>query len=445
MKAFKAYDIRGVYGKDFDREDVYLTGYYLPRLLECSAIVVGRDVRVSSEEIYQALCEGITDAGADVYSIGHSTTPMLYYAVGKHGFQGGVQITASHNPAEYNGMKVTTSGALPVGYDAGLYKIERWMQEHQSRKLVAKKGSVKDFSILDEYCAFQRKLIPASGQAKVAIDCSSGMAGLLVKSIYGKGPLYLNAEPDGRFPAHSPNPLETESQQQVKEAVIANGCHAGILFDGDADRVMFVDERGNFISPDLIIALLGHQFIHLSPGRVLQDIRTSRSVEEYLRPLGFEVHTWRVGRAFATPKLREINGIYGGELAGHYYFRDFFFSDSGILACSYVLQIIEKLAKKGHQLSEKIKHISKYHSSGEINMRVENKEEVMNRVRDHFISDKKPLHLFDFDGYRLDYSDWWFNIRPSNTEPYLRLIVEASNEGMLQDRLGEIEQVISTY
>ncbi|HOU82328.1 MAG TPA: hypothetical protein PLK62_03940, partial [Bacteroidales bacterium] len=221
----------------------------------------------------------------------------------------------------------------------------------------------------------------------------------------------------------------------------------GMIFDGDADRVMFVDEKGKFISPDLMIGLLGHYFLEErnQKGKVLQDIRTSKSVAEYLEPMGGEIVMWRVGRAYAATKLREIDGIYGGELAGHYYFRDFYYSDSGLLASILITNIISDFIKKGYKVSEIIAKIKKYENSGEINFKINHKLEAMNAVKDYFINEQQPIAFYDFDGYRLDYNDWWFNIRPSNTEPYLRLIVEAKNNELLEEKLKIINNIISNY
>jgi phosphomannomutase len=220
----------------------------------------------------------------------------------------------------------------------------------------------------------------------------------------------------------------------------------GVIFDGDGDRVMFVDENSHFISPDLMIALLGHYFLEErgEKGAVLQDIRSSKAVGEYLSPMGAQMHTWRVGRAFAAHKLREIDGVYGGELAGHYYFRDFFYSDSGIMASLIILGIISDFKRRGISLSELIGRIERYKNSGEINFRIGRKKEAMDLVRDYFISQEKPDASYDFDGYRVEFPDWWFNIRPSNTEPYLRFIAEATSETLLAEKVSEVKELLES-
>ena len=375
MGAFHAYDIRGIYNVDFDKDTAYRVGAFLPSLLGTDKVLVGRDCRVSSDEIHEYLLKGITDAGADVYDIGLSTTPMVYFGTAKYGFDASVQITASHNPKEYNGMST-----------------------------------------------------------------------LFAKEIFGDAPEYIFDDMDGTFPNHEPNPLVHKNVVALEELVKKTGADAGVIYDGDADRVMFVDETGKFVSPDLIIALLGHYFIDErgEKGIVIQDIRSSKAVGEYLEPMGAEMFTWKVGRANAARKLRELDGVWGGELAGHYYFRDFFYSDSGLLASILVLRVLASMKRKGISFSQLIGRIAGYENSGEINFRVEDKKGAMDAIRDHFTALQKPTAMMDFDGYRVEFSDWWFNIRPSNTEPYLRFICEATSAELLEKRIEEVKDILFT-
>jgi len=268
---------------------------------------------------------------------------------------------------------------------------------------------------------------------------------LLIKKLLGKNPIYLYDEMDGSFPNHEPNPLIEENVADLKKTVLSEKCDIGVIFDGDADRVMFVDEKGQFISPDLIIGLMAHYFLEKEKGPVLEDIRTSKAVKAYVENLGGEMHTWRVGRAYAAPKLREIKGIYGGELAGHYYFRDFFYSDSGILAALIVLNLVSRFKKEGKTMSELISGISKYANSGEINFKIEQKEEAMEALKDFFVAEEEPMEILDFDGYRLEFKDWWFNVRPSNTEPYLRLLAEAETKKILDEKIKEIKTILKKF
>ena len=449
MGAFHAYDIRGIYNKDFDKETVYKVGYFLPQLLGVNNIAVGRDARTSSPEIHEYLLKGITDAGADVTDIGLATTPMVYFATAKYGFGCSVQITASHNPREYNGLKVSRKEALPVGLDSGLGEIERWIAQGKETPKSATPGKVICKDIKAEYLQFQSRYKGDYSNLNIGIDLSNGMAALIVKDLIpeGENVAYIYDTIDGSFPNHDPNPLVAENVEALKALVAERGCDIGVIYDGDADRVMFVDEKSRFIAPDLIIALMGHYWLEKRglKGKVLQDIRSSKSVGEYLVPMGAQMATWRVGRAFAAPKLREIDGVYGGEFAGHYYFKEFFYSDSGIMASLIVLSILSDLKREGKTLSQVIDKIAAYNNSGEINFKIDRKAEAMEAVKDWFTSVEKPTAIMDFDGYRVEFPDWWFNIRPSNTEPYLRLIAEAKGEKMLQEKVAKAREIIESF
>lgn len=440
MGAFHAYDIRGVYGTDFDRTTAYKVGYFLPELLGASVVLVGRDCRVSSQEIRDALVEGICDAGADVDDIGLSSTPMVYFATANYGYKASVQITASHNPARYNGMKVSRENALPVGLDTGLGQIEAWIRAERPTPPAALRGTVRSKDIHKDYIDFMMRFKGDYSGLKLAFDLSNGMACLFAHEVFGEAPEYLFDTMDGSFPNHEPNPLVAKNVEPLRELVLRSGADAGVIYDGDADRVMFVDEKGRFVAPDLIIAMMALYFCdergEKAP-RVLQEIRSSKAVGEFLARYGADLHTWRVGRAFAAPKLRELDGLWGGELAGHYYFKDFFYSDSGLLSSLIVLRIVAALKKQGKTFSGQIDAIAGYFNSGEINFRLEDKPGAMEAVCAHFSAQETPLKVMDFDGFRLEFADWWFNIRPSNTEPYLRFICEARTEELLRDKVEQ--------
>ncbi len=445
MGAFHAYDIRGVYNADFDKDTAYKVGCFIPGLLGTDKVLVGRDCRESSDEIHDYLVRGITDAGADVYDLGLSTTPMVYFGTASYGFKASVQITASHNPARYNGMKVSGENALPVGLDNGLGQIRDWIDAGRPCPVAEKKGSVRQMDIRRAYLDFLLGFRQDYSGLKIAMDVSNGMAALYVKEIFGDSPSYIYDTMDGRFPNHEPNPLIPANVADLKELVRKTGADVGVIYDGDADRVMFVDENSRFISPDLMIAVLGHWFLEEKgeKGIVLQDIRSSKAVGEYLAPMGAEMQTWKVGRAFAARKLRELDGVYGGELAGHYYFRDFFYSDSGLLASILILNVLAKMKKSGVTLGQLVSGIEKYRNSGEINFRLEDKQGAMDAVRDYFMKEEKPSAYMDFDGYRVEFPQWWFNIRPSNTEPYLRFICEASSRELLDEKVGTVKRILS--
>ncbi len=442
MNAFHAYDIRGVYNQDFNKEDVYKIGFFLPQLLACNKILVGRDVRTSSPEIFEALCRGINNAGADVQDLGICTTPMVYYITAKYAFDASVMITASHNPKHYNGMKISRTGAAPVGYDSGLKELEELVR---NKKIIPaeKKGKITVFEKKEEYLQFLQTYMSDFSDLNIVVDCSSGMAGLFAEDLFGKNTTYLYKEPDGTFPHHEANPLDAKNIVDLQAEVKKQKADVGVIFDGDADRVMFVDENGKFIPPDLMIALLADYFDQKS-GKFLQDIRTSKAVAEYIGGR-FEQNMWRVGRAYAALKLKEIKGLFGGEYAGHYYFKDFYYSDSGLLAALILLKVLANKKKQGKTVSETIAKIATYHSSGEVNFKINKKTEAMEAVKDFFMQQEKTEAYYDFDGYRLEFRDWWFNIRPSNTEPYLRLIVEAKTQDLLKEKKQEISRIINQF
>ncbi len=445
MGAFHAYDIRGVYNVDFDKDIAYKVGYFLPELLSADKVLVGRDARVSSDEIHEYLLKGITDAGADVYDAGLCTTPMVYFGTAFYGFKASVQITASHNPAEYNGMKVSRENALPVGLDTGLGQIREWIEDGRGCPVAAHRGEVHQIDVRKDYLPFLLKYKEDWSDLKIAMDVSNGMASLLVKDIFGEQPAYIYDDMDGRFPNHEPNPLVPANVVDLQKLVAQTKADIGIIFDGDADRVMFVDENSRFISPDLMIAVLGHYFLEErgEKGYVHQDIRSSKAVGEYLAPMGGVMNTWRVGRAYAALKLRELDGVFGGELAGHYYFRDFFYSDSGMLAAILITNVVAKMKAQGVSLSQLIARIEKYQNSGEINFRLEDKKGAMDAVRDYFMSTEKSTAYMDFDGYRVEFPDWWFNIRPSNTEPYLRFLCEATSKELLDEKVAKVKEILT--
>ena len=446
MNAFKAYDIRGIWGEELTKDIVYQIGYFFPQIIPCKQVLIGCDVRLSSDEMFIALSNGLRDAGIDVLDAGLSTTPMIYWGTGKFNIDASIMITASHNEAKYNGLKFSGKGVEPIGYDNGLNKIEELLES--DTKIVKKsKGKLDFFEVSKYYLQFLEGYKSDFSELNIAIDCSNGMSSLFVHDLFGSDVHYLNDDLDGNFPAHEPNPLLPENQVQIKNAVLANKCDIGLIFDGDADRVMFIDEKGQFVSPDLIIALLGHYFFEErnEHGMVVQDIRTSKAVAEYLKQFNAEVAIWKVGRAFGATKLKELDGIYGGELAGHYYFKDFYYSDSGLLAALLALSVLAKFREKGINFSEVIERISSYANTGEVNFKIEHKQEAMNAVKNYFMEHEPPRNFLDVDGYRLDFENWWFNIRPSNTEPYLRFLAEAKTKELLDVKTKIIFDIIRKY
>ncbi|MGH4038559.1 MAG: phosphomannomutase/phosphoglucomutase [Sphaerochaeta sp.] len=442
MGAFKAYDIRGVFGKDIDEDLAYKVGFFLPKLLKTNEVLVGRDIRLSSDSLYEALTQGVMDSGNYVISIGRSTTPMVYFSTVYYHCKASVQITASHNPKEYNGLKISREFAIPVGGETGLKELEQMVNNEPIVKVPSdKRGTVKVVDAKKAYLEFLRKYQPDFSNLKLAIDCSNGVAPLIVKDLLGPNHIYLNFDMDGTFPNHEPNPLDPTTCEQLQKAVVDNKCDLGIIYDGDADRVMFIDEKGTYINADHAMALLGEKMIDM-PGEKIAvcDIRTSKSTTDYLAKLGFEIDLWKVGHVNAKSKLRETGAVFGGELAGHYYFKEFNNCDSAMFATLMMLSVVSNHKREGKSFSEVMKSIIHYESSGEINFKINDKDKVMETLKDVYAKDCEKL--YDFDGYRIEYPTWWFNIRKSNTEPYLRLVAEAATKKELAEKLEELKQYI---
>ncbi len=448
MSVFKAYDIRGIYNKDFNKDDVYKIGFFLPRLLNIKTIYVGRDSRLSSPEVFKAFTDGITDAGTDVVNLGLCTTPAVYFATAFYNAECGVQITASHNPQEYNGLKISKAKAIPVGGETGLKDLEKMVLTEKIEKAPVA-GKITEKDLKNDYITFLSKYVSNLSGMNVGIDFSNGMAALYVHDLLkGAGAQlhYINETIDGSFPGHEPNPLEPENCEQIKALVKGRKLDVGVIYDGDADRAMFIDEKGEFIRPDVVTAVLAAALGLQSGDHVLVDIRTSRAVVEYLEnTMGANVTMWKVGHAFAKLKLKEINAVVGGELAGHYYFRDFFNCDSGILASLLFLTTCAQLKAQGRTISQLIKSIDVYANSQEINFTVENKAEAIEAAREYAKAADDLQITLDFDGLRFEYDSWWFNIRSSNTEPYLRLVMEAQTSALLEQRLAEIKKVLAPF
>ena len=446
MSAFKAYDIRGVWGKDFNEDTVYKIGYFLPELLNTDHVVVGRDVRASSPVIHDQLIKGITDRGADVWDLGLSTTPMVYWATTHLNADASVQITASHNPAEYNGLKISRTGALPVGGDSGLKDLEKMVNEKPVSPS-ERKGKVKDYShVKDEYIEYFLPLSKGLEDLNLSVDCSNGMSNLVIKEILAnnKNVHYIYDTFDGTFPNHEPNPLEEKNCRALEKEVVKNNSDVGVIYDGDADRVIFVDDRGEWVQPDYVTAVLGYYYgKNGRKGNALCDIRTSKSTTDYLEKNGWKCTLWKVGHAFAKIKIREIKGIFGGELAGHYYFQDFGNCDSGVLASLLVLHVVEDLKKEGKKLSDLLYEIVTYANSRETNFKLENKDGAIKALYEKYAPNS--LRVMDFDGYRIEYSDWWFNVRKSNTEPYLRIVAEAKDPEVLKEKMEKISSIIHQF
>lgn len=446
MSFYKAYDMRGEFGRDFDLDTVYRIGRWLPHLLDAKRILVGRDVRLTSAAMRTELCRGLLESGCDVDDMGVTTTPMVYFFTASDNYDGSVQITASHNPASHNGLKVSRQGALPVGYTSGLAELEQHVNSGELPEPAKISGKYQEVEGRQRFVDWLRSYACDFTGLRFAVDCSNGVVGLLAEELFGSDALYLNEQLDGNFPGHSPNPLDPTARVALQQAVVGGQLDVGVIFDGDADRVMFLDERGEFVQPDYLIPLLARQFLPKEPGAtVICDIRTSRGVFDVLRQDGARAVMGKVGHAFAKVLMRETGAVCGGELAGHYYFRDFFNCDSGELAALLILNAVAEAKKVGITFSELVAPVMCYANSGERNYLVADQDEAIAVLLKNAAAYGEPVSKVDFDGIRLEFEDWWFNVRKSNTEPYLRVIVEADTKLLLEERLGSIESILAPW
>ena len=442
-KVFKAYDIRGIYGREIDEDLAWKVGHaagqFLRSLLtgydrgqaSANRLVVGRDMRPHSEPLSRAMIEGITSSGVGCVDIGLCDTPMVYFAINHLGACGGIQVTASHNPIEYNGFKISGTKARPVGRNTGLMEIQHIVSTLRRMPISASLAPAQQIDLWDEYRQHVLHFLRTPRALKVVVDASNGMGGKMVPAVFdntGIDILPLNFEIGCGF-VHPPNPLVEANLEQLKAAVKKNKADMGICLDGDADRCMFVDEKARTVRCDLVTALLARHFLKETPGgMVVYDLRSSRAVAEEIRAAGGVPRRERVGHAFMKKAMSDGHGIFGGELSGHFYFRDNFNCDSGAIAFATAVTVI---SSQGAPFSGLVAPISRYSHSGEINFEVEDKDAKMKEIAGHF-SDAKIDRL---DGVTCQYDDWWCNVRPSNTEPLLRLNLEAKDDKMLAEKL----------
>jgi len=447
-KIFKAYDIRGIYQEQFDEEDAWKIGYATAQFLRsmlsgyqrgqanAQCICVGRDMRSHSESVARALIDGMNSTGANVIDIGMIDTPQMYFAINHFGTCGGVQVTASHNPAKYNGFKISGLEAKPIGIDTGLRDVE-----HIAMALIHTKGkadgAVEHCDLTAEYKNHVLKFLKLKDRKlKIAIDASNGMAGKAVPAIFGDLPIeiiQLNFEHDGTF-KHEPNPLVEENLIELKKVIKQEKCDFGICFDGDADRLIMIDEKGKTIGCDLLTALMVPYFLKKDQGStIVYDLRSSMVVSEEVLKHGGTPRRERVGHSYMKKALRDSHAVFGGELSGHFYYRDNFWADSGMITLVHVLNIISATDKP---MSELIKPIKRYAASGENNFIVEDKKTKMAELTKRY----KDAEIDYLDGVTVRYKEWWFNCRPSNTEPLLRLNVEAKTKKLLDEKFSELKK-----
>ena len=447
MGFFKAYDMRGTFGVDFDLATVYKVGKALPGVVGGRRWLVGRDARASSPAVRDALVAGLRAAGAEVTDLGLATTPMVYFFTAEEGFDGSVMVTASHNPPSDNGLKVSKRGALPVGYESGLAEVEARVAADDAPVPdvpASTASAATDPERLARYVAWLKAHAGNTDAAplRVAVDCSDGMASILAHALFPHA-VFLNDTPDGAFPHHAPNPLLAASREQLAAAVRARGLDVGVIFDGDADRCMFVDETGAFIQPDYLIPVLASTFAD-APGRpVIHDVRTSRGAIEALREMGCKPVIGKVGHAYAKVLLREVGAVCGGELAGHYYFRDFHGCDSGELAALRILRAFAGAKASGQSVSAFMAPVQRrYANSGEVNFKVADKPAAIARVLETAATLGAETSRCDIDGYRLEYAEGWISVRQSNTEPYLRLLAECDTRARLATWMSALSRAI---
>ena len=435
-KVFKAYDVRGLHPAELDEEGAHAVGRAYVEQFEPRRIAVGRDMRISSPAMAAALIEGAADGGADVLDLGLVGTEMVYYAVGELGLDGGVCVTASHNPKEYTGMKIVRRGALPVGGESGLLDVrDRALKGFGE---VARRGTVEAY---DVWPGFVEKVlsfvdVEAMKPLKVVIDAANGMAGAMLPPVLERLPVQAVAcyfEPDGTFPNHEPNPLLPENREFIIRKTTEEGADLGVAYDGDADRCFFVDDTGDFVPGDFITALLAESILEKEGGgKVIYDVRASRAVPETIERAGGEPLMNRVGHAYIKHRMRKEGAVFGGEVSAHYYFRDFSQADSGVVP---FLLVLELLSKRGRKLSELLAPFrERFFITGEINTPVADVALKLQELKERY-ADGRVTHL---DGISVDYDDWHFNVRPSNTEPLLRLNLEANSQELMEAKRDEV-------
>ncbi len=438
---FKAYDVRGLYPQEVDEEAARLIGRGFVAYLGAKRIAVSRDMRLSSPPVAAAFIEGARQQGADVVDYGMMGTDMLYFAVARDGHDGGVQITASHNPKEYNGIKMVRREAFPLSGEAGIGDIRDMIAANQLPPPAAAEGSLSQRDVVADYVKHVLSFIDSSiiKPFKVVLDAGNGIAGMVAPKLFAHLPCRVDAlcfEVDGTFPNHEANPLIEENRRDIVERVVATKADIGIAWDGDADRCFFIDGAGDFIAGDFVTALLAEAFLIKHPGaKIVYDVRASYAVKDTVEKYGGTALMNRVGHAFFKRRMREDNAIFGGEVTGHYYFRDNFYADNGFIPA---LLILELMSRKGQTLRELLTPLrEKYFISGEINTRVSDMKRVQEKI-DAIEAQHQNGRVYSMDGVSVEYPEWHFNVRASNTEPMLRLNLEATTERMMEEKRDEV-------
>jgi phosphomannomutase len=441
--AFKAYDVRGIVPDQLDPDGAYRVGRAFVDVFAAKRIAIGHDMRLSSPALAEAAVRGALDGGADVAELGEIGTEMLYFAVADGGLDGGLIVTASHNPAEYNGMKIVRAEAQPVGGASGLGEVKAAALAEPAPAPVATPGAAAPLDVLPAYAERMLSLVDVASlrPLEIVLDGGSGMAGRMLGPILERLPVTAHGyylEPDGSFPDHQPNPLLEENRAFAVAKVREHAGALGIAWDGDADRCFFIDEDGEFVPGDFMTALLAEEVLRREPGAtILYDVRASRAVPDTVARCGGTARVSRVGHAFIKVAMRETGAAFGGEVSGHYYFREFHGVDTGILPALLVLQLVSRSEQRLADLLRPLRE--RYHITGEINSKVDDVALRIQELKDRFGPGGEISHL---DGISIDHPTWRFNVRPSNTEPLLRLNLEADSEDEMVARRDEVLAVI---
>jgi phosphomannomutase len=439
-KVFKAYDVRGIYPDELDEAGAETIGRAYVEQFEPRRMAVGRDMRLSSPAMQDALMRGAASAGADVVDLGLIGTEMLYFAVGSLGLEGGAMVTASHNPKQYTGMKLVRRGALPVGGESGLLDVRDRALEDP--KPAGAAGTIEPYDIWPAYVDRVLSFVDVSAiePLKVVIDAANGMGGTMLPPVLERLPIETVRcyfEPDGSFPNHEPNPLLPENREFIVRKTLDERADLGVAFDGDGDRCFFVDDTGEFVPGDFVTALFAASVLEKEPGaKVIYDVRASRAVADTIEGAGGVALMNRVGHAFIKARMRKDEAAFGGEVSGHYYFRDFSQADTGVVP---FLLMLELISKSGRRLSEILAPFrSRYFITGEINTPVPDVALKLQELKERYADG----HVSHLDGISVDFDDWHFNVRPSNTEPLLRLNLEATSEELMEQKRDEVLEVI---
>ena len=441
VNIFKAYDVRGIYPSEINEDVARAIGAGFAAYLKAERIAVGRDMRLSSPALAAAFIDGVTSRGTDVVDYGMIATDMLYFAVARDGHDGGVQVTASHNPKQYNGMKMVRREAFPLSGEEGIAEIREMIAAGTTPASAAHRGQVSQKDVLDAYVQHVSKFIDGSviKPFNVVLDAGSGMGGLVAPRLFDRLPCKttrLCFAIDGRFPNHEANPLIEENRRDITETVLREKADIGIAWDGDADRCFFIDGSGEFVAGDFVTALLAEAFLIKNPGaRIVYDVRASYAVKDTAAKYGSEALMNRVGHAFFKRRMREENAIFGGEVTGHYYFRDNFYADNGFIPA---LMMLELMSRKGQTLQQLLDPLrKKYFISGEINTKVSDLQKAQQKI-DGLSAKYQAAHIYMMDGDSAEFPDWHFNVRGSNTEPMLRLNLEAVTPQLLAQKRDEV-------